>query len=410
MPSYDNVLFVSNYSDRCDAQSLIDLHKGWGAHLTAITRGTVAKRSLSQGGRLKIGFISPDFNQHSVAYFFEPILQHLDRERFQPYCYYSNRRIDTTTKRFSEYVEWWRPVAGLRDEAVVKQIEDDGIDILMDLAGHTSDNRLAVFARRPAPLQVTYLGYPTTTGMSEMQFRLSDWVVDPIGDEYLSSEKLLRLPHSYFCYRPPETSLDVEGCPALHERCITFGSFNNMAKASAATFRLWARVLKAVPRSRLRLKSLALANDIVREKVIATFCQNGIDDSRITLLPWQSDTDTHLAQYHGIDIALDTTPYNGATTTCEALWMGVPVVSLRGGTHASRMGASILSAAGMPELIASSEDEFVQHCADLAGDVNALAARRFGSRDRLIESPLMQQETFVRDFEVVMEHAVRSTV
>jgi predicted O-linked N-acetylglucosamine transferase (SPINDLY family) len=289
----------------------------------------------------------------------------------------------------------------LSDAQLAQRIRDDGIDILVDLAGHTAGNRLLMFARKPAPVQVTYLGYPTTSGLSAMDYRLSDWEVDPPGYEGLNSERLVRMARSYYCYRPYEGAPEVSALPARQAGHITFGSFNNLAKVSPQLLRLWARVLEAVPGSRLLLKARSLGDAGVRASLLERMQRLGIGAERVQLHGWEAQTGGQLALYAGVDIGLDTYPYNGGTTTCEALWMGVPVVTLAGGTHASRMGASLLKAAGLERLVARSEQSYVELAVELAHDREQLELLRAQMRERLRTSPLLDEEGFTRELEAL---------
>jgi len=270
----------------------------------------------------------------------------------------------------------------------------------VDLAGHTADNRLLVFARRPAPVQITWLGYPDTTGMPVIDYRLTDEIADPPGeaDQY-HSETLIRMPDGFLCYGPPEDAPDVSGLPARRTGRITFGSFNNLPKINAKVIALWSRLLQRVPNSVLLLKSKQFADEQVRQRYLGLFAGNGIAAERIRLLPRAVSTAGHLAVYHQVDIGLDPLPYNGTTTSCEALWMGVPVVTLRGSRHAGRVGASILTRIGLAELIAETEAQYEQIGTELAEDLERLEQLRTQLRDRMQGSPLCDSRRFARTME-----------
>ncbi|MBX9795065.1 MAG: hypothetical protein K2Y02_12270, partial [Burkholderiaceae bacterium] len=248
------------------------------------------------------------------------------------------------------------------------------------------------------PVQITYLGYPTTTGVGAMDYRISDGVIDPLGADTWSSETILRCDRGMFCYQP-DGEPEVGALPALRNGHVTFGSFNNLAKLSPQTLELWSRVLHCVPQSRLLLKAKSLASATVRMHLLRHFEARGIGAERLVLNPWRPDLHSHLDLYREVDIGLDTYPYNGATTTCESLWMGVPVVSLRGATHVSRMGASILQSAGFGDWAASLPDEYVEMAVRRAGDLSALAELRCGARDRLRRSALMDTKAHTADLE-----------
>ena len=279
-------------------------------------------------------------------------------------------------------------------------IQAAGVDILVDLAGHTAGNRMPLFSLRPAPVQVTYLGYPNTTGLSTMDYRITDAWADPPGQtEALHTEKLIRLDHGFLCYTPPEAAPEVDPSPHRKTGAVTFGSFNNMAKFNAGVASLWASVLKAVPGSRLIMKFKTLSDPEVRQTVIDAFAANGVSSDRLSLHGFLPSFADHFALYNRIDIGLDTTPYNGTTTTCEALWMGVPVLALAGRTHVARVGVSILTGLGLSELVAQSREDYVQMAAALARDCRRLDALRKGLRPRMQASPLMDGPGFARRVE-----------
>lgn len=335
--------------------------------------------------RLRIGYVSADFCRHSVAYFAEPLIEHHHRNDFEIYCYASVPNVDELTHRFAALADVWRNIRHMPDAEVAEQIRSDGIDILVDLAGHTSNHRLLVFAGKPAPVQLTYLGYPNTTGMPSMDYRLTDIWSDPPGNERWHVEKLLRLPDGFLCFAAPREAPEVEPPPSVSKGYVTFGCFNAMAKIHPGLIEQWAGLLNAVPRSRLLLKNGSLADEEMQQQVMQAFLQHGIDADRLTLhgrTPSQRD---HLALYHQVDIALDTFPYNGTTTTCEALWMGVPVISPYGELHAGRVGFSLLSVIDLPELASATPEQFLKTAIALAGDRQRLKQLRSSLRDRVRE-------------------------
>ncbi len=337
------------------------------------------------GRKLRIGYVSADFREHPVACFIEAPLGHHDRQRHEIVCYADVARPDATTARLADCAGHWRDISALSDAQVAEKIMADRIDILVDLSGHSGKNRLAVFAMRAAPVQVTYLGYPDTTGLTAMDYRLVDAITDPPGvADQRHSERLMRLPDCFLCYTPRADAPPVAPPPCLAHGGITFGSFNNFAKISPQWVALVARVLQAVPGSRCLLKSpYARSNDGGREQLLARFAACDIAPERVAWRPFESDPNAHLVRYGEVDVALDTYPYHGTTTTCEALWMGVPVVSLTGETHAARVGASLLNAAGLPELAVACQDEFVRQAAALAAKPDHLAQLRQGMWERL---------------------------
>jgi predicted O-linked N-acetylglucosamine transferase (SPINDLY family) len=278
-------------------------------------------------------------------------------------------------------------------------VRQDGIDILVDLAGHSGANRLMLFARKPAPVQASWLGYPNTTGIAAIDFRITDAIADPPSADALHSETLVRLADGFLCYQPPGDARSVAPLPAFAAGHVTFGSFNNLAKVTPEVVRRWATILGAVPGSRLMLKSHSFADAGTSDRYGGLFAASGIAAERLDLLPRILATEGHLASYHRIDIALDPFPYNGTTTSCEALWMGVPVVTLAGSRHAGRVGASLMSRLGLDALVAADEAAYVATAARLAGDLPALTALRDGLRERMRRSKLCDAAGFAREME-----------
>jgi predicted O-linked N-acetylglucosamine transferase (SPINDLY family) len=350
--------------------------------------------------RLRVGYVSPDFREHSVSAFLDPVIAGHDRRWFEVFCYAEVVRPDDTTARFRGLSDGWCSTLGMTDGAVAGRIRDDGIDILVDLAGHTAGNRLRVFAERPAPVQVTWLGYPNTTGLSAMDYRLSDAVADPAGEaDALHSETLVRLANGFLCFAPPADAPEVGETPALATGQVTFGSFNNLAKVTPDVVEAWADILNRIPNSRLVLKSRPLADEKTRERYLEMFGAHGVDPGRVELCSWIASKSGHLGAYERLDIGLDPFPYNGTTTTCEALWMGVPVVTLGGDRHAGRVGASILARVGLAGLVAETKADYVEQAVALAGDLDRLSALRGGLRSRMEKSPLCDAGGFARDIE-----------
>ncbi len=360
--------------------------------------GSVPSRSEA-GGRLRIGYVSPDFRQHAAAYFFAPLLRDYDREAFQVYVYSTGRR-DRVTAAFRRFPVKWRDMAGASAEAVAKRIRAEGIDILVDLSGHTQDSCLPVLAYRPAPVQVSGIGYVNTTGLAAVDYFLSDVHCMPpreIAGGF--TEQVLRLPHSHLCYAPEPLREMPEVCrelPCDRNGFVTFGCFNNFTKVTEDVLLLWRAILEHVPGSRLVLKaklcSLPDGQKIIRERLKAL----SIDAGQVELRPFSPD---YLEQYGDIDLALDTMPYTGGLTTCEALYMGVPVVSLRGRSHGARFGASFLENAGLSELLAESEMDYVARAARLALLPDRLRELRTGLRERMRASFLMDGPAYMREFE-----------
>jgi predicted O-linked N-acetylglucosamine transferase (SPINDLY family) len=400
--AHSNLLFAMQYTNDHTQTELFAEHlaytqcfeaplkNNWPAHLN----------SREPGKRLKIGYVSPDFRKHSVAYFIESALAHHDREHFDVYCYCNNPLSDEVTVRLKSLVEHWCDIRTMSDEDAARQIRNDGIDILIDLAGHTAENRLPVFARKPAPVQASWLGYPYTTGLSSVDYRISDIFADPAGmSERYYSETIFRLPATSTCYHPPRVSPEVGSLPALALGGITFGSFNNLVKVTHEVRALWARILLATPGSRLMLKAGPLADNAMKQKLMAEFAGYGITAERLILAAHDAGHFEHLDRYNTIDIGLDPFPYNGTTTSFEALWMGVPIVSMVGDRYTSRMGISILSNLGLSEFLADTQEDYAAIATRLAGDMARLSGLRSGLRNRMKNSPLTDGKQFTADLE-----------
>lgn len=341
--------------------------------------------------RLRIAFLSPDLREHSCAYFLEPLLQHLDRDAFEVFLYHDHFRVDAVSARFQALAAQWRNFVGQPATAIEKTIRADAPDILVDLAGHTgSTNRLPVLARRLAPVQVTYLGYPNTTGVAAMDYRFTDAIADPEGSaDAFATERLVRFAPTAWSYAPPPNSPAPDPAPCARGGPVTFGCFNTPAKLTDATLATWARLLQVAPGSRLLFKGAGLDEAAGRSRAIERLARCGVPMERVDFLGRTATTADHLACYRRVDIALDTFPYHGTTTTCEALWMGVPVVTRAGDRHVSRVGASLLTAVDHPEWIAADADEYVRIAADLAANPARLREVSGGLRERLQTSPLM---------------------
>jgi len=406
--AHDNLLFTLNYLPNLSPELLFKAHGEWDRlHASALLPKplNVGTQSDGQSRRLRIGYVSPDFRTHSVAWFFEPLLHAHHRDAVEVFCYSNVLLPDDCTARIRAKAEHWRSIAGLSDEAAAAQIKQDRIDILVDLAGHTANNRLLVFARKPAPIQVTWLGYPNTTGLQAMDYRLTDAEADPEGEaDRLHSEKLIRLAQGFLCYSPPQPAPQVSETPAIKAGYITFGSFNNLAKINARVIQAWADILHTAAGSRLLLKDRALGDHLTREHYLKQFEAYGISNERIELQGKQARIEDHLAAYRRIDIGLDPFPYNGTTTTCEALWMGTPVVTLAGNRHAGRVGASILKYAGYPGWVASDPVSYRGIAARLASDITGLNTIRQALRTDLVNSSLCNSDVFAHTLEDAYRH------
>lgn len=335
--------------------------------------------------------------------FWQAPLAYRNARHFHVTCYASVARRDAKTELLQSYCDEWRNIWGLSDEAAAELIRKDGIDILVELGGHTAGNRLGVMALHPAPVQVTWIGYPNTTGLPTIRYRITDDVADPVDTKQKYSEELVRLPCCFLCYTPikePPPLPPAPPCSLLG--FITFGSFNNLAKLNEKVVRCWAAILRRVPNSRLVIKCKPLASPTVRTKLFQQFSAAGVEQQRIDLMPLLATTQEHLTAYNMVDIALDSFPYAGTTTTCEALFMGVPVVTLRPPecSHANAVGATLLCRIpGMADLITGSEEEYVETAVRLAADQKRLVELRHTLRDRMLSSPLCDGPAFMQHLE-----------
>ncbi len=402
-----NFLYTLSYKPHPNVREIFNWHKQFGQrHERAIA--PMPPRARVDGARtdqrLRIGYVSADFRQHAVAHFIEPVLAAHDAKRFEIFCYYNYPAGDAVTGRFEKLAHHWRVISNRSDEDVANMIRADGIDILVDLAGHTPLNRLRVFARKPAPVQASWIGYSSTTGLTRMDYRITDTISDPIGvTDDLYTEKLVRLPDTFSCFQPLANSPDVAGLPATQSGHVTFGSFNNFIKMTPEVLQTWARILQRVPTSTLLLKYRSFEAEKIRALVLAAFAKHGVQPARIHFLG-SDDYHTHLRAYHQVDIALDTFPHNGDTTTCDALWMGVPVVVNTGVNHVGLMGASRLRSVGLEDLVARDNDNYVDIACALANDVPRLEKLRATLRETMKASPLMDAPRFTRNLEAAYEN------
>jgi len=398
---HSNLLFLLNYDPAVSDAALLAAHRGFGARLAATAAPAPPHANPREPARrLKVGYVSADFGRHPVGYFILPVLAAHDAAAVETYCYSGRVVEDDQTARIRAAAHAWRSTIARSDAVLAAQIRADGIDILVDLAGHTAGNRLTLFAGRPAPLQVTWLGYPATTGLAAIDYRLTDAIADPAPTaDRQSVERLVRLPDGFHCYAPPESAPEVGPLPARAAGTITFASFNNPAKLNDAVFACWRRVLDGTPDSRLLIKAWPLASAPTRRLYLDRLAGAGIAPARVGLLAPSRGWSEHMAHYGDVDIALDSFPYNGTTTTCDALWMGVPVIALAGGRHAARVGASLLAHAGLTDLVGRDTDDYVAKATALAHDFDRLAALRAGLRDRVRRSPLGDPQRFTSSLE-----------
>ncbi len=355
----------------------------------------------SAGRPLRVGYVSPDLRRHAVAYFLEPILANHDRRRVLPICYADVGSPDAVTARLRSLSHEWREIRHLADDRVEELIRRDRVDILVDLAGHTAHNRVRIFARKPAPAQVTYLGYPSTTGLETFDAILTDATMDPPGEPAQSSEEAVRLPGGSCCYAPPSDAPEVAPLPMLHADGPTFGSLHKLPKLNPAVLDLWAALLRAIPSARLLLFRDSLRGRR-RDEILEYFEARGACAERVEIRhDWKPEE--HWVIFASIDVMLDVFPWCGHTTACESLWMGVPVVTLTGLRRSSRMTASVLAMMGLSELIAESPEQYIEAACRLVSDRAGLAQLRAGLRRRMRGSRLCDGRAFTRDLEAAYE-------
>jgi predicted O-linked N-acetylglucosamine transferase (SPINDLY family) len=399
--NFSNYLFCRNYDPRATPAELFAEHRRWD-HL----HGDVS--DLESGPaplwdsrrRLRVGYVSPDFYYHAAARFIEPILANHDPDQVETYCYAEVAAPDEVTTRLRGLAQHWHSTLGRTDTQVVDLIRAHGIDILVDLAGHTAHNRLRVFAYEPALVQVTYLGYPNTTGLRTIDYRLTDAVADPPGEPICHTEELVRLPGCFCCYAPPAQAPDVSPLPAQTNGYVTFGSLQNLAKLNGAVLDLWCDLLRAIPTARLLVFRHTLKGETA-EYFRAQFARRGITGAQLQLRHVAEAPTGYFGVYRDIDVALDPFPWNGHTTACESLWMGVPVLTLYGNRHAGRMAASVLTQLKLTGWITRTPAEYVERAVQIARHWERLATLRTGLRDWMRQSPLCDGKTFVRGLEQV---------
>jgi len=397
--NHSKYLYHLHQLPELDQQMLFEEHLRWARiHAPVCTAKLCHDNDPDPDRKLRIGYISPDFCGHSVAYFFASILDGRNREMADVYGYGNVPCPDEVTEYLKNKFDHYGNICGLKDEKVVRMIEDDKIDILIDLAGHTSGNGLGVMAFKPAPVQVTYLGFPNTTGMRQIDYRLTDELADRPESQKYYTERLVFLPHGFLCYKAPGFAPPVAPLPAIETGYFTFGSFNNNCKIQAGILELWARILKSRDKSRMLLKFGGGDDEGVREHYYREFERLGIARERIEICGRKSNVE-HLAMYGRVDMALDTYPYNGTTTTCEAMWMGVPTLSLVGDAHSSRVGLSLLSRVGLGDFAAATPDEYVGKAVAFSYELDNMAKIRAALRPMMFNSPLCDAKRFTGDLE-----------
>lgn len=394
-----NLLFAMNYSanhtvDECFAQA-----REYNAMLCRKTKGLFTTwRTDSQAKRLRVGIVSADMRQHAVAYFLENVIRNINPDTIELIAYTADGREDEVTARLKPFFSVWKSLVGLDDQAAAQLIYNDGVQVLIDLSGHSAGNRLPVFAKKPAPIQVSWLGYFATTGLDAMDYFIADEVGVPAHNQNQFVEKIQYLPSTRLCFSVPNVQIAVSELPAKSNGYVTFGCFQNIAKVGDDVLSLWVQVMQAVPNARLRLQSKALGDAIVAKSVLDRIVNLGVDAERISVHGFDS-REGYLAAHAEVDMILDTFPFNGGTTTCEALWMGVPTLTLAGSRLIARQGASLLSAAGLAGWVVETQEEFVAKGVQYASDIASLAKLRAGLREKVLASPLFDGRLFAESFE-----------
>jgi predicted O-linked N-acetylglucosamine transferase (SPINDLY family) len=403
--AYHNLLSTINFRQDADEMEVLHLAQEYDRRFCSQYKSAWPKHANSReaGRRLRIGYVSADFRHHAVAYFFEPILANHNPDAFEIFCFAQVQQEDEYTARFKQYAHHWHSLIGLDDDAAARLIQEQQIDILVDLTGHTSGNRLQVFARKPAPVQMTYLGYPGSTGMEAVDYKILDVYSAPEGvAEAAYTERILRLPHSLWCYRPTADMPEPTELPALHRGYITFGSFNNFNKIDSPTLDLWAEILLKVPNSRLLM--VTVPEGETRSWLAQQFVDRGVAVERLEFRGKLNHTEFH-RMFLEVDVSLDPLNVNGATTTCESLWMGVPVISLVGSRFSTRAGYSILMTAGFSDFVAYSHADYLNIARSLANNYSKLADLRRGLRARLRMSLLTSELEFTSNFEKLLRRS-----
>lgn len=400
---YNNYLMVIQYSPKYKEQEILAAHRAFAEKFEAPLRRywPLHENTQDPERRLRVGFVSGDFRTHPVAFFTEALLAHLSSDSLEIVLYHNHKVTDEVTLRLKSFGYLWRSLVDVTDEQAAQLVQDDNIDILIDLSGHTNGNRLLLFARKPAPVQVAWLGYFDTTGLQAMDYILGDPYMLPPGEADHYVETPWQLPETYLCFTPPHFNVEVEALPALSNGFITFGSFNTLTKLNDEVVALWSRVLHAVPESRLFLKTQQFNDPVALQNTVRRFSLHGIDAGRL-ILEGSSSHVEHFSAYNRMDVALDPFPFPGGTTSVNALWMGVPVLHLQGHRFISHAGESILNNVGLPEWIAADADDYVRLAQELTGNLSRLSALRVGLRNQLLASPLCDAPRFAQNFETAL--------
>lgn len=398
---FQSMLMNMLYADDCPPETILSAHQDWAN--TYLSKNNIftgeTNSDISKNKILNIGFVSADFRDHSIAYFLFPLLENLRKDEFQFFFYSNNKASDKRTHEFKKIADHWCEIRKKSDLDISNIIKKDEIDILIDLSGQTGGTRINMFSHRPAPIQISYLGYPFSTGLKQIDYRIVDNITDPVNTcEQFYTEKLVRIEPSFLCYKPNEDIAINSTIPFELNNYITFGCLNNFSKISPDTVTMWAGILLNVKNSRLILKNNQTIPDLLKDHILSIFEENGVHHSRIEMHYNLLDKNEHLAFYHNIDICLDPFPYNGTTTTFEALYMGVPVITRCGKAHYQRVGSSILKNMNLEKFVANSPEEYIEIAINLASDINKIKFYRKTLRGMLLESPLTDAKPFGKNF------------
>ncbi|MBN1129001.1 MAG: tetratricopeptide repeat protein [Chitinispirillaceae bacterium] len=403
--AWSNLFLSMNYNPAYSPIQIAEAHRKWGEELCRAAAGSgegpVFPKKNETNRTLNLGYLSSDFCRHPAASFLEPLLENHDPSQFKVFCYSQGRIRDAKTERFRLIADQWRDIRELADEQVRAGMLQDKIDILIDCTGHMADNRLPVLARRIAPVQVSWIGYPNTTGLPTIDYRFGDETTDPVTEEPPCTERIVRLPNCFCCYAPPSDAPEVGDPPAAKNGFVTFGSLHTPARLNSEVIRLWSKALARAPGSRL-LVFRTLLNDEIIARLVDRFALEGIDPARIDFVR-EVPPQGHLEIYRRIDVMLDTLPWSGHASACEALWMGVPVITMRGDRYAGRMVASVLTQLGLEDFIAESPEEFCAIAVKMAQEITSLGMLRNGLRELMDGSPLCD----ARAFTLQVEHEYR---
>lgn len=406
---YSTLLQNQCYSEYLSNETTFDRSYRYGKNAIANVTPQLSSvpNKITYSKRIKVGYISPDFRSHSVAQFFEPLIREHSQD-VETYCYYNFYEQDATTSRIKKASDHWRDVHVLSDVELFNQIKKDDICILVDLSGHTTKNRLSVFASQAAPIQISWLGFADTTGLPTITYRIVDPITDPVGqDDQWYTERLYRLPTTFLTYQGNTNVSVKEDIPFFRTGNITFGSFNNLRKVTLDVIDAWCHILNRVKGSKILLKSALFKGEESRQFYQKLFADRGITSDRICLFERTDTSEDHLSLYNEVDLSLDSFPYNGTTTTCEALWMGVPVVTYRGGKHAARVSSSILENVGLSDWVADDIGSYINLAVEMANNPDILRSLRLELREKMQQSPLCDHKRFAADLEAAYQDIVQ---